>query len=203
MFENTALLEKFGKEYEKGDVLFCEHETQQVLYYVVSGKVKICKITKDHMKTVAYLGEGEFIGEMAIFENIPRTATVIAEEDTRVLEIDKDSLLKLIEAGPELIVRLIKALSIRCYNTEKQLNLVLEKDSEKIIISYLYEKYINTRALELRVKLEEIAGITNIPIEEIIRNITVFKMRGHMDIIGNEVIVSSVDWLKVRMGKKI
>lgn len=202
MFENAALFDKFGKEYEKGDILFCEYEEQQILYYIISGKVKICKITKDHLKTVAFLGEGEFIGEMAIFENIPRTATVIAEEDTKVLEIDKDNFFKLVEAGPELVVRLIKILSNRSYNTEKQLNLVLESDIEKKLISFLYEKHVNTHLNELHVDLEEIESITNIPVDELIRHINIYKMRGYMDLKGTEVIINNIDWLKLKIGKK-
>ena len=75
MFNNTGLFEKFGKYYEKGEIIFCEYEKGDELYFILSGKVKVSKITRDKEKVLAYLQEGEFIGEMAFFDKKKRTAT--------------------------------------------------------------------------------------------------------------------------------
>ena len=59
------------------------------------------------------LKAGEFFGEMAIFENEVRSATVRAVGDARVLEVDKKSVERRIQDNPQLAVNMLKTMSSR------------------------------------------------------------------------------------------
>ncbi|TDT67866.1 CRP-like cAMP-binding protein [Hypnocyclicus thermotrophus] len=201
MFENKKLIEKFGKNFNNGDIIFCEYEKQSKLYFIISGRVKITKIRKNEEKVLAYIGANQFIGEMAVFEDKPRTATIIAEEDTKVLEFDKDSFFEILKLAPDIAVSLVKVLSNRRYNTEKQLEIILEENSERKILRYIYEKYLNTRENEVILSLEEIKNITNLPLEEIEKYLKVYKDRGYLDLDYEKVYVRNLEWLKVRFSK--
>jgi CRP-like cAMP-binding protein len=54
-------------------------------------------------RTVATLNEGDFFGEMALFTGEPRTANVVALEETEVLEIGHAAMKKVFDANPDLV----------------------------------------------------------------------------------------------------
>jgi len=70
---------------------------------------------------LASMEEGEFFGEMAIFARQKRSATVRAQGETRVLTVDKRTLLQRIQADPSLAFRLIETLSRRVRELDNQL----------------------------------------------------------------------------------
>jgi CRP-like cAMP-binding protein len=54
-------------------------------------------------KTIATLGEGDFFGEMGLFTGQPRTASVISEEETKILRIKKSAVKPLLDDNPDLV----------------------------------------------------------------------------------------------------
>ena len=97
------------------------------MYIIISGKVKIIK-KKGTVETIlATLEEGEFFGEMSLFDNNPRSATVKTIGDVKLLEINQKDFLKKISKDPSLAFRILEKMSQRIRNTdEKILNQVLE-----------------------------------------------------------------------------
>jgi small-conductance mechanosensitive channel len=87
--------EPIVKRGQKGDSMFVIHR----------GSAKVQVREKGKVKVIRNLSEGEFFGEMALFTGEPRSATVIALEETEVLEIKKESLKPILEANPDLVER--------------------------------------------------------------------------------------------------
>lgn len=102
-----------GKVYEDGEVIISQGEPGDCMYVVQEGLVEVC-VEKDG-KTIplAVRGEGEFIGEMAIFEREVRSATVRAKGQARVLTIDKKNFLHRIHEDPSLAFRIVQVMSGR------------------------------------------------------------------------------------------
>lgn len=199
MFDNPELFKKFGKEYHAGEIIFCEYEKGETLYYIISGKVKISKITVDKEKIIAYLGAGEFIGEMAIFENKPRTATVITKEKTKMLLLKKDDFFKLMHTAPELVVQLMKSLSIRKLNTSNQLNNLLKEDKEEKIARYITAKLDGNSNREMSLKINEIAGILDFKEEEIMEYFYSYQKKGYLKILDDEIRLKETGWLAFKI----
>lgn len=116
-----------GKDYKDGSIIFEENSIGKEMYIIVSGKVKIIK-GKGTVETIlATLKEGEFFGEMSLFDNNPRSATVKAIGDIKLLEINQKNFLKKISKDPSLAFRILEKMSQRIRITdEKILNQVLE-----------------------------------------------------------------------------
>lgn len=68
-----------------GSVIFRESETADALYIVRSGEIAINRNTNGETTCIATFIEGETFGEFDLFENSPRTATAVAEKDSKVL----------------------------------------------------------------------------------------------------------------------
>jgi len=94
------------------------------MFVVHKGSVKVQIKEESQTKTLNTLREGDFFGEMGLLTGEPRTATVIAEEETQVLEIDNLCLKPILEDNPELVESFSRIV-------EERRTLLAEKQSEK------------------------------------------------------------------------
>jgi len=107
------ILDTFEKKLSKGDVLFRQGDPPDQVYMVKSGRIEIFVNEGDNKKKLAIVTEGEFIGEMAIIDGRPRSASASAVEETTVIILDRNSLMKQIEEDPmlgALITTLVRRL---------------------------------------------------------------------------------------------
>ena len=102
-----------GRTYRDGEDIVRQGEEGQCMYVVQSGQVRVLGERDGKEIELAVMGEGEFFGEMALFERQRRSATVRAKGSARVLTIDKRTLLQRIQADPSLAFRIIETLSRR------------------------------------------------------------------------------------------
>jgi CRP-like cAMP-binding protein len=116
---------KFLTHFKKGQVLFREGEDGEDMYIIQSGRVAIKKRVKDGDTTLATLEKGDFFGEMAILERLPRSATAEVVEDGDLIVISSETFGDMIKANPEIAVRMLRKQSIRLRETNKQLEQVM------------------------------------------------------------------------------
>jgi CRP/FNR family cyclic AMP-dependent transcriptional regulator len=102
-----------GKVYEDSEVIVCQGEVGDCMYVVQAGQAEVLVEQGGEEERLALLGEGDFFGEMAIFENEVRVATVRAKGQARVLTVDKKSFLRRIHEDPSLAYRMVQTMSRR------------------------------------------------------------------------------------------
>ena len=95
------------------------------MFIIQSGKVAIKKKVKDQDTVLATLEKGDFFGEMAILERMPRSASAELVEDGDLIVISGETFGDMIKANPEVAVRMLRKYSIRLRETNKQLEHVL------------------------------------------------------------------------------
>ena len=137
MAGEDALFQRFGKEFKRGHVLFREGEPGKEMYVIQAGKVNITKKVRDTEKILATLGAGEFLGEMAILNNKPRSAGAVMAEDGKLLVIDPKTFEAMIRGNVEIAVRLIKKLSDRLQEADQQIENLLLKDAASRVVHFL------------------------------------------------------------------
>ncbi|KPJ60888.1 MAG: hypothetical protein AMJ46_04115 [Latescibacteria bacterium DG_63] len=102
-----------GKVYEDGEVIVRRGDTGDSMYVIQEGQVEVL-VEKDGKEVrLRVLGDGEFVGEMSIFEREVRSATVRALGKARLLTVDKKNLLRRIHEDPSLAFRIIETMSRR------------------------------------------------------------------------------------------
>lgn len=122
--------ERFAKDYDRGEVIFFEHEPGDSFYLIQSGRVKIVKIMGEIEKIIDILQPGEFFGEMAILENAPRSATIITVEPCKLLEFNKENFSALIQNTPQVGINLLKIFARRIYDQKRRLMILTLNDTE-------------------------------------------------------------------------
>jgi CRP/FNR family cyclic AMP-dependent transcriptional regulator len=102
-----------GKSYQDGEVIIRQGEVGGDMYVIQSGRVVVL-LEKDGKEVqLAIREEGDFLGEMALFDRDVRSATVRALGPVRVLTVDKKNLLRRIHDDPSLAFRIIEKMSRR------------------------------------------------------------------------------------------
>ena len=112
---------KFLNHYKKGTVLFNEGDEGEEMFIIQSGKVAIKKKVPHGETTLAVLEKGDFFGEMAILERMPRSATAEMVEDGDLVVIGGDVFGDMIKNTPEIAVRMLRKYSIRLRETTRQM----------------------------------------------------------------------------------
>lgn len=102
-----------GKEYKDGESIIRQGEVGDCMFVIQSGQVEIVTRNGDQEVRLAIRCEGEFIGEMALFEKEVRSADVRALGPARILTIDKRNLMARVHEDPSLAFRLIQGLCHR------------------------------------------------------------------------------------------
>lgn len=106
----------------RGEVLFRQGEPGDQLYVMTSGKVKLGRQAPDGRENlVAVLGPSEMFGELSLFDPGPRTMTVTAVADTRLLGLAHRELNSWLDGRPEVAKLLLKALTRRLRRTNESL----------------------------------------------------------------------------------
>jgi CRP-like cAMP-binding protein len=125
---SDPLFLRFGREFRAGDVLFREGETGEEMYVIQSGLVQVLKRVGADERPLATLGRGEFLGEMAILNGKPRTATAVVLEDAKCLVIDAKTLEAMITKNPEIALRLVKKLARRLDSADEMIQILMNPD---------------------------------------------------------------------------
>ncbi len=102
-----------GKVYQDGEIITRQGDVGEVMYVIQQGKVDVLMGTNDHETLLRVAEEGEFLGEMAIFDHDVRSATLRAQGEVKVLTIDKKNFLKRIHEDPSLAFRIVQTMSKR------------------------------------------------------------------------------------------
>ena len=102
-----------GKIYHDGEVIIRQGEVGDGLFVIQEGQLEILSENEGNQSRIRVAGKGELIGEMAIFERQPRSATVRALGEARVLTVDRKNFLRRINEDPSLAFRLVETMSHR------------------------------------------------------------------------------------------
>ncbi|KTD10664.1 cyclic nucleotide-binding protein [Legionella gratiana] len=110
------------KQFVTDDYLMKEGQIGDQCFILISGKVEIFRILGDDRKLViAQLGPGEILGELAIIDELPRSANVIALEPTSTIAISAWDFKAQLQAYPEIALQLLPVLAQRLRKTQDKL----------------------------------------------------------------------------------
>ena len=109
--------------FRPGEELCKEGEVGDSAFIIVDGQADVIVDTPQGAQVVAQVGKNDFVGEIAILCDMPRTATVRAHTDVTTLSISKDLFLRLITEFPQIAVEIMRVLAQRLERTTKALAL--------------------------------------------------------------------------------
>jgi diguanylate cyclase (GGDEF)-like protein len=92
------------------------------MYIIIEGEVRVLYPGRGTHFELARLGAGELFGEMALLNDLPRSATVRAVDNVTVVVLSKESLRRILLETPTVAVKLLEALSLRIRSADQQIS---------------------------------------------------------------------------------
>ena len=104
-----------------GEVIFYEGDFSEELYIVAVGVVRIVMDYQGpHERTFTIVGIGDFFGEMASFEGLPRSATAVANVEAELLVLPPEKFKQTIYQKPDMAFEIFRELSARVRRREEE-----------------------------------------------------------------------------------
>jgi CRP-like cAMP-binding protein len=125
----SPTLDALARAYPAGAVIFEEGDPGSRMYVLRSGRVKITKRVGDTDITLAILGAGDFFGEMALLEGLPRSAAAVVLEEAALIEVDQETFESLIRRNGEIAAKLLRRLSSRLRDANRQIQALLGRST--------------------------------------------------------------------------
>lgn len=141
LLNDAALRELYGRrgrQYAPDSVIFLENDQGDEMYVIVTGEVEITKTYREQEifsgatlhfgeapEIVAILGPGDFFGEMALWNDLPRMATARARTQVEVIVFGKPDIEELILRSPRLALQMLRSISNRLRDVSRSPRLEL------------------------------------------------------------------------------
>ncbi|OGP67575.1 MAG: hypothetical protein A2W27_10010 [Deltaproteobacteria bacterium RBG_16_44_11] len=136
---DERLFKKFGHAYEKGSIIFNEGDNGNEMFYILSGRVGLEKVSCQVKKTLAKMEAGQYFGEMAAFIDIRRSATARALEDSHLAVIDGDTFRNLVRENHKVGIFMLKGLSRRLKESNTALDELTNLWTRMVIVIHFMD----------------------------------------------------------------
>lgn len=196
------------KRFQKGQSLFLEGSKASGFYTVLSGKVKIFKVSLEGKEQILHIfGKGESFGEVPMFAGGNFPAHAEALENLRVLFFPRDSFVHLLKREPSLAMNMLAMLSQRLrYFTHLVEDLSLKEVPGRLAAYFLYLQghKKHSRSFQLDITKGQLASILGTIPETLSRILARMSQREIIRVSGRNIEILDVQALEnLAAGEKL
>ena len=186
----------WGAAYKKsaaGEIIFKEGTQSSFYYQLVSGSVRWVNINDDGKEFIQVMIEpGECFGELALFDDECFAASAIADTDAVIIRLHRSSFKQLIKENPELHFEFTRLLTQRLrfkFLILKELANHNPENSISTLLTYFKQTHKNicTKCNRLKLTRQQIADMTGLRVETVIRTMKLMQLKGELQITKGKV----------------
>jgi CRP-like cAMP-binding protein len=160
---------------DPGDVIFVEGSTADRFYIVMEGRVEVWKNFYDPKPDLlAVHGPGHFFGEMALIDELPRSATVVAKEPTRLLYLYRDDFRRLIRERSSIALSVMTGISYMVRNSNESYVDDLRKRNAELERAYAQLKSAHAERLRSE-RLSTLGKFSSLILHDIRNPLSILK----------------------------
>lgn len=197
------------RTFRKGETLFSEGEEATGFYLLVSGSIKLCRVSPDgREKVLHFVNPRETFAEAAFFGDGKYPAEAKAVEGGEVLFFPREAFMGLLERNPRFSLNLIISLSLSLRRFARQIEELSFAEVPARLAAYLIElaerkstSYQGKTYLDLDMKKGELASRLGTVSETLSRSLKKLKDEGVIEVEGSRVIIHSLEQLKRLSGR--
>lgn len=128
------------KRFLRDATILIQRDPGESCFLIVSGEVKVSLFGEDGKEIIlAKLGEGEVFGEMALLSGSPRSATVIAMQDTTLLVLEREEFNKLLMRQPKLALKILAVMADRLRKADEKIEALVLFDVSQRVTQFIVE----------------------------------------------------------------
>jgi CRP/FNR family transcriptional regulator/CRP/FNR family cyclic AMP-dependent transcriptional regulator len=184
------------RRYPRNTTIVEEGLAGDYMYIIREGRVKVTKLSEDgREKILEFLEAGAFVGEMALLERAPRSASVKTLSAVRLLALSRNDFLSLLRRSPDLALAVIEVLCSRLRTQNEQasaLSFQRVKDRTKGLLQRLARSEHGEGTLSTpTLTHQQIADMIGTSRETVTRVVKELKQEGWLDQEGKHYLVRS------------
>jgi CRP/FNR family transcriptional regulator len=192
------------EEFKKNEVIFYEEDTNNFMYIILFGKVKVVQITKDGKEIILAMHKSnELFGEISLIDGKTSPATVLATEDSLIAIISKKEFFSLLSNQGKVLEKFLQILCSRLRESWKRIQILnFKNSSDRIKMLFLMLSYDNGKktpeGIILNVKLthQNIADMAGLTRETVTRVLDKWQKIVDITILKNKIIRLNSDFLQ-------
>jgi len=192
------------REFKKNEVILYEQDTNEFMYIILSGKVKVIQTTEDGKEIIlATHKSNELFGEISLIDGKTSPATVLATEDSLIAIISKKDFYFLLSNQSKVLEKLLHILCSRLRESWKRIHILnFNNASQRIKMLFLMLSYDNGKKtsegviLNMRLTHQNIADMVGLTRETVTRIIDKWRNNGEIKVLKNKLILLSPDFLQ-------
>jgi CRP/FNR family cyclic AMP-dependent transcriptional regulator len=192
------------QEFSKNETIFREEDTNNYMYVILVGKVKVVRNTEDGKEVIlAIHGADDFFGEVALIDNKTTPAAVVATEDSLIAIISKKDFYALVYSQPKVLDTLLQILCSRLRESwERILMLNFRNASERVKMLFVALSFEKGKRmdegilLDLNLTHQEIADMSGLSRESVTRVLNKWQKDEEIIIGQNKCIILNEKFLR-------
>lgn len=168
----------------RGAVLFRQGDEGTALYIILRGRIRITIRTKlEDEITLAILNDGEFLGEMALLDGMPRSADATALDETQLYVLSRNDFLSFLTKNVRAVQTVLHALSLRLRNTDDLLaeicfSSLSSRLARRLTEMAATEKPAQMGSQSVRLTQKELASMLGTTRESVNKELKILRDRG-------------------------
>lgn len=192
------------RRFTKGETLFCEGDQATGFYLLVTGSIKLCRMSHDgREKVLHFVKPRETFAEAAFFGDGKYPAEARALEAGEVLYLPKTGFMELMGRNPGFTLNLVVSLSLMLRQFARQIEELAFADVTSRLASFLIRRvdekatsYNGITYIDLGIKKGELASRLGTASETISRTLRKLKDEGIIEVQGSKVVIHKMDKLQ-------
>ena len=184
--------------YKKKHVLYAVGNRAKYVYFVVKGFIKCFKTNEEGKELITkFYGAGEFLGYSSVLEGVNYKEAAIVLEDSELMLIPAGDFLTLITNDVEVAGKFIKMMTLNILDLEERLvNLAYNSLRKKVAFALVQLGEQQTNGPVLEITRKNLAAISGVAIESLIRTLSNFKDEHLIDIEPGKIIILNENKLR-------
>jgi len=207
--DKLAVLEAAAqrRSFRRGDIVFHKGDDGTSLFLILEGQVRIVLLSESGDEALlGVLDSGDFFGELALIDQQPRSATIVASEPTETLVLHRDDFLAFLRGTPEVAVDMLRILSQRLREADSFIEDAIFLDvpgrlAKKLL--ELAEAYGRPSAegtvIGLRLTQQELATMVGATRESVNKHLRAYRARGILDLDRQHIVIRKPHELQRRI----
>ena len=193
------------RTFSKDNVIILAEEEGDALFIIEKGRVKVSIVSEDGREVIlSMLGGGAVFGELSLLDGKPRSANVIATEDTNLVMLRRQDFLQLVYKVPQIPIALLAELASRLRRTDRQIEgLALLDVTSRIsetLLQLASDRGVDTETgilIQDRPTHQELANMSGTTRETVSRVLKRLETQGYITCKGRTIsIMREENWIR-------
>ena len=193
---DPRLIERFGRRFSAGEVIFREGESGHEAFLLQEGKVRLLKRVRSVERSLMVLKHGDLFGESALISGSTRSSTAVAVTDGVALALAESTFRALLQNNAAIAARVLQQLVRRLRELEDQIEFMMIRDTTSKVVAAILKLAPPKGPAAVPVTPMELASRVGLDIDTVKRAVQQLRDGNYVRIADDRLEIPEVDALR-------